>query len=85
MTIKDGEWCGDVGEFGAECVHTLSPAKRTLDKVHWDVQRIGWVCTSPESFTDLKTSLQQLCAAQDICDYEDVKKTLKALERLENL
>lgn len=79
VKIHDGEWCGDIGASGASCFHTISTSARDLTKEQWDLERFGWLCTSPQSFAEWKTALLKLCDYSDICTYEEIK-VLEALE-----
>lgn len=84
--IQDHEWCGDMGVLGASCFHTLSEKTRDIDKDTWDVERLGKLCTAPESFANLKAAILKLCDETQRCTLEQIEtlKTLSAkIERIE--
>lgn len=70
VTIYDKEVCGDLGEFGAHCNHTLKPNPRDLTKEEWDKERVGWMCVDPTGFNDTETALDQLCTTTRRCTYK---------------
>jgi hypothetical protein len=70
VEIKDSEWCGDMGESGAECFHTLTTEARELTKAEWDIERFGMVCTKADTFADWKAVIEKLCNKTGLCDYE---------------
>jgi hypothetical protein len=71
--IRDGEWCGDMGDVGASCFHTLTDATRDLDKPSWDAERFGMLCTKAENFAELKKAVLKLCKLSRDCTFDDVQ------------
>lgn len=68
--ITDIEACGDKGSLGGHCAHTLTNETRNLNKHDWDAMRFGWICMSPEDFTNTETEIAQLCNSNSkLCDY----------------
>lgn len=43
------------------------------------------LCTSAQSFSDLKAALEKLCAVSKKCSKEEKKKLSEALGRLESI
>ena len=82
VEIKDQEWCGDMGERGAECFHTLTQDKRTLTKTEWDEIRFGQVCSAASNFADIKANLEKLCHETQDCKY--IKATEQFLKKVED-
>lgn len=70
VTVKDKEVCADLGYVGAHCAHTYTDTKRDIPKYEWDAERIGWMCTPAESFSDTEDSIDELCRITNKCDYE---------------
>ncbi len=70
VTVYDKEVCGDLGNVGAHCAHTLTDAKRDIPKAQWDRERIGYLCAKAEGWNDTETSLDQLCTTTNLCDFE---------------
>lgn len=71
VEIKDAEFCGDMGDDGAVCYHTLTTESREIDKVNWDVERFGQICTSAQTFAEWKATIEKLCSASKRCTYEE--------------
>lgn len=71
VPIFDAEWCGDMGNLGASCFHTLTEESRDIEKAEWDAERFGQLCTKPQTFRDIKASIEKLCSASTVrCTYE---------------
>jgi hypothetical protein len=86
VTIKDAEWCGDMGDDGASCFHTLTDDTRDLPKAEWDKERFGSVCTKSENFANMKTAIEELChKAKGLCTYETRKKLNAFFEHTDQL
>lgn len=68
--ISDQEWCGDMGELGASCFHTLSTDTRDIDKEHWDQERYGQICGSAAAYVEFKNAVLKLCRDTGRCDYQ---------------
>ncbi len=84
VEIKDSEWCGDLGEYGATCYKMLSQKKRELDKLSWDEERFGMICGKAEAFSDLKQAIEKLCYKNKNCEYEKIEQATKFLQGLVN-
>ena len=61
VALHDQRWCGDMGQYGATCFHTLTTDKETMTKEQWDVVRFGMVCSEAQSFADNKAAIEKLC------------------------
>lgn len=60
-----------MGKDGAQCFHTLKDGLGiSYDKPTWDATREGWLCTPPESFSEWKKDLEELCAQSQKCTFE---------------
>jgi hypothetical protein len=80
VSIKDAEWCGDAGDLGASCFHTLTEETRDIPKSEWDAERFGQVCTKAQTFKDMKVAIEGLCSVSTVrCSYE-VEKILQHME-----
>jgi len=85
VEIKDGEWCGDMGEDGAACFHTLSPDQRDIPKPEWDKERFGMICTRAENFANWKASILKLCEKKkNRCSFEFKQRVMELSERADN-
>ena len=85
VKIKDSEWCGDAGQFGASCFKTLSDNTRDIEKAKWDEERFGMICTKAENFADWKASILKLCQmAGKRCKYDVKNKVIRFNERVES-
>lgn len=84
IKIKDNEWCGDLGQYGATCFTMLSNQKRELDKVSWDDERFGMICGKAEAFANLKAAIQKLCHKNKKCKYEKIEQATKFIQGLSN-
>lgn len=81
VPIHDQEWCGDLGDQGAYCFHTMTTDERAIVKAAWDQERRHMVCTLADNFADTKATLEKLCQKTK-CTYVE-KKQLQAF--FENL
>ena len=70
ITVYDREICGDLGQAGAHCAHTLVNKSRDIPKAQWDIVRTGMLCMNSQGFTDAETAIDQFCTAYNVCDYE---------------
>jgi hypothetical protein len=73
VELRDSEWCGDAGEFGAYCFNHLTEKSRELTKEQWDFERFGQVCTTSDTFANWKAVIEKLCAQSKRCKYEEQK------------
>lgn len=85
VQIKDEEFCGDQGELGATCFHTLTDETRDLSKADWDALRFGQVCSSAQTFADWKASILKLCKVSKACTYEQKKLLNQFMAHIEAL
>lgn len=84
VKIKDHEFCGDAGPYGASCFHTLTDESRDIEKEEWDRERFGMICTNAESFADWKESLLKLCKlAGKRCRYIVKKKIIEFSDKVD--
>jgi predicted phage-related endonuclease len=84
--VKDGEWCGDAGEDGASCFHTLTEETRDVEKKQWDEERLGMLCTRSENFANWKTAIEQLCnKMKGLCTYETREMLQDFFNRVEKV
>jgi hypothetical protein len=90
VTVYDKIVCGDLGEDGAHCNHTLKQEPADYDKATWDSMRIGWMCVDPTGFNDTETALDQLCTTTNRCTYkqrqaiEEVKARIREIGIIAN-
>jgi hypothetical protein len=83
VTIKDSEWCGDLGSQGAACFHTLTSAEEDLPKAIWDIRRFGMVCTVAGTFADWKQDIEDLCSYSHDCDYQQQQEIEAFFKKVE--
>lgn len=88
IVVKDYEFFGDKGRFGATKVWSLSTERPgvKIPKSQWDEIRIGMVCTKAENITDIQTNIDKLCAANTTtCWYvkEEFQKIQAALAKIQ--
>lgn len=77
IPIKNQEWCGDLGQFGADCFNTLNENHRQIFKEDWDKERFGMLCTKASNFADVKETILKLCRAYKNCTYERTTSVIK--------
>lgn len=85
VEIHDAEWCGDMGQSGASCFHTLSEGTRDVGKERWDQERFGMICTNVESFANWKKALLKLCRTTQKCTYRETQIIQDFVERLDQV
>ena len=85
VEIHDGEFCGDMGDDGAICYHTLTPETREIMKADWDVERFGQICTSASTFADWKETIEKLCSSTKRCTYEQQQAVFQFFKNLDVL
>jgi hypothetical protein len=84
VKIKDSEWCGDAGPYGASCFKTLSDNSRDIEKEEWDKERFGMICTKAENFAEWKIAILKLCKmAGRRCKYDVKQKVIRFNEKVE--
>jgi len=84
VTVKNTEWCGDLGEYGASCFNTLDDDERDIPKKEWDEIRYGMLCTKAEYYSDWKSTIEKLCKlAKSRCTYDDKKKVFIFSQKIE--
>lgn len=76
VVIKDSEWCSNLADGGAYCVHTITSEKRYVTREQWDKERIGMVSTKAENYANLKEVIKQLCSQTNDCYFDKTNKTL---------
>ncbi len=59
-----------MGSAGATCEHMLVSKPRDIDAVHWDDERFGQLCITPDAYADIKAELEALCSLSKECVYE---------------
>lgn len=71
VEIKDQAWYGNKGSLGAVEFHTLSSSQKDITKSQWNAILLTQplVCTSVETFGDVKKAVEQLCSICNCCDY----------------
>lgn len=84
VVIPDTEWCGDMGQDGAYCVHTLNDTTRQVPKAAWDQERFGMLCTTSDTFASWKAALEKLCR-DSRCSFETKKEMASFFEKAERL
>ena len=83
VTVYDQEVCGDLGQAGAHCAHTLTNQTRDISKANWDIERVGYLCMNSQSFTDQETAVDEFCNNnQSLCDYQTRVALQTSLHRI---
>lgn len=85
VNIADSEWCGDLGSAGASCFNTLSETQRDISKEAWDKERVGWLCSKPETFADWQATILKLCKASKRCTFEDKKVIFNFIQNVDEI
>lgn len=91
VQVNNQEWCADKGPLGATCVNTLHAGKRDIPKDVWDKieigpdHRFGKLCTSGDTFADVKKIILKLCKVTRRCTYNDKLKVVSFVEKIEEL
>lgn len=83
VRIKDAEWCGDMGNLGASCFHTLTDETRDIPSEEWDYERFGMVCTQPDNFAEWKKAILKLCKISKACTYDAKTKMIHFVDKVE--
>lgn len=83
IQIKDTEWCVIGGMAGTKCFHTQTDEERHMTKEEWEMASFGWLAGSPESYGELKATIEKLCEETGKCSYEFEKKMKKFFEKVE--
>jgi len=74
VNIKDEVWYADKGLLGAVELHTLTNDMKDIPKLDWDNMRFGMLCTSTDTFAEIKSELETLCSYGDDCTYDTQQK-----------
>lgn len=78
VTFTDQPLCGDKGELGASCVHTLhnqvdannKVIVKKVEKTDWDTMRFGWICMPSTAYAEAKKNSEQLCKSSGLCNFD---------------
>jgi len=73
VDIADTEWCATRPDGSALCFKTLSNARRSVEKDIWDIERVGQVCSTSDTFAEWKKAILKLCSKTRICRFEEVQ------------
>jgi hypothetical protein len=76
VIIKDSEWCSNLADGGAYCVHSLTNKTRYVSQQEWDRERVGMISTKAENYANLKEVIKQLCSQTNDCYFDKTNKTL---------
>jgi hypothetical protein len=85
VTIKDHEFCADIGTQGATCVHMFTDESRDIPPGQWDDVRFGMICASGDAIADLKAALEKLCSLTNSCSYETQKKIKDFFSKIDRI
>jgi hypothetical protein len=80
--VYDKEVCGDLGDYGAHCNHTLVDKPRDIPKAQWDRERVGMLCLTSEGFNDTETVIDQFCQDNPRCDFVTRESLRAAISRV---
>lgn len=73
VAIHDHEFCGDMGTLGGSCFHSLTTESRDVPEPAWDDERFGMICSTADTYADLKATIEKLCSYAH-CDYDTQQK-----------
>lgn len=76
VIIKDAEWCSNLEDGTAYCVHSITGQKRMVSKEQWDKERVGKLTTSAETYANIKEVIKQLCSQTNDCYFDKSNKVL---------
>lgn len=79
VKVPNTEWCGDMGSEGAYCFNTLFPLEREISKEDWDKERLGMLCTTADSFSEMKKAILKLCRTNKRCKFEEFEEALRLI------
>lgn len=84
VPIKNTEWCGDLGQYGASCFNTDNEETRDIPLPEWNEERFGMLCTNAKNFSEWKKVILKLCKLPGArCTYADRQKAHKVEEKIE--
>ena len=83
VEVRDQAWFVDKGELGALELHTMVDTKQKITKADWDNMRFGMLCTTPQTFGEIKKTIEKLCSYYKYCEYPDIKNLLHTIEYLQ--
>ncbi len=83
VPIKDFEGCGDMGDSGAACFHSLTLESRDIPKPAWDKERFGQICLKAQAIADLKSEIEKLCSITDRCTKEEKQEIADFFSRVD--
>lgn len=81
VRVKNQEWCGDMGELGADCFNTHNSNTRSPTKEQWDEERFGMVCTTAKTFADIKATILKLCKGYKKCIFDTSSNSVSFTNR----
>jgi hypothetical protein len=85
VKIKNSEWCGDLGEYGASCFNTHNNNSREISREEWNKERYGMICTRAENYKEWKSAIEKLCKlAKFRCTFEEKQKINEISVKIEN-
>lgn len=85
IPIADSEFCADMGDIGATCVHMLSIGTRDIPKAQWDLERVGQICENSQAVADFKSELEKLCHVSGKCTYNQKKMMSNFFDRIKKI
>lgn len=72
VTVKDEIFYGNKGTLGAVSFHTLTAGQQDISPKDWAnlLATQPLICSSIQTFGDLKAALEQLCIVCNCCTYD---------------
>ncbi len=67
VIIPNVEVCADKGILGAKCAFTRKGEERSMSKMEWDKERVGYFCLDAKSFGKYQKFIGDACAKHQNC------------------
>lgn len=74
-----------MGSLGASCFTVLSEKNRDIEKEAWDLERVGMICTTHNTFGEWKAVILKLCHENKKCKKEDIEALENFTSKLDSL
>jgi len=73
LEIPNEEACVELTRDRATCFYTIEGPERAIDAEEWRIERVGRISLSPESFGNIRKTIEKACEMVKRCTIEDMK------------
>lgn len=80
LKIPNSHWHTNLASGGARTKYINSQTTGLIDYETWEIQRIGYMCLSPEDVGDIITLVEILCSRDKIKCTKDMQEKINDLE-----